>query len=332
MKNITIKEVAELAGVSISSVSRYLKDPNSIKPIAAVKVAQAIRELDFVPSNFAQNLRRGHSNTIGVIVPQLTQYFADACTGISRFLSQYGYLMIICDTEYNPDRERYYIKQLIQQGVAGIILASAEQDEGAIIKSLGGFKNLVYFVRPVPSNKFSSVNEDIIDGAKKITRAILERGNRDFLLLSNSLHFKNHRRKADMVIKTLMDSGIEESSISHVPDIVKDGKVVDVIEQYIDKPGDGKCILCLGPYISEKATIALGILNANDSVNMAGFTSKDYSDRFRRSIVSSIQEPFEIGLKAGEVVLKMVEGSKEEKEILLPMEYMIYNKLILPKR
>ena len=68
MKKVTIKEVAEVSGVSISSVSRYIKDPNSINPIAAVKVAQAIKKLNYVPSSFAQNLRRGHSNTIGVLV------------------------------------------------------------------------------------------------------------------------------------------------------------------------------------------------------------------------------------------------------------------------
>jgi len=58
MKNTTIRDVARVAGVSISSVSRYLKEPSSINPIAAIAVRDAIKELNYVPNPFAQNLKR----------------------------------------------------------------------------------------------------------------------------------------------------------------------------------------------------------------------------------------------------------------------------------
>lgn len=68
-KKVTIKDVAALAGVSISSVSRYLADPKSIQPLAADNIKNAIRELQYEPNSFAQNLKRGKSNVIGVVVP-----------------------------------------------------------------------------------------------------------------------------------------------------------------------------------------------------------------------------------------------------------------------
>ena len=61
-KKVTIREVAALAGVSISSVSRYLKDPKSVQPLAAYNIKNAIRELEYEPNIFAQNLKRGRSN------------------------------------------------------------------------------------------------------------------------------------------------------------------------------------------------------------------------------------------------------------------------------
>lgn len=60
-KKVTIREVAALAGVSISSVSRYLKDPKSVQPLAAYNIKNVIRELEYEPNIFAQNLKRGRS-------------------------------------------------------------------------------------------------------------------------------------------------------------------------------------------------------------------------------------------------------------------------------
>lgn len=60
-KKVTIREVAALSGVSISSVSRYLKDPKSVQPLAAYNIKNAIRELEYEPNIFAQNLKRGRS-------------------------------------------------------------------------------------------------------------------------------------------------------------------------------------------------------------------------------------------------------------------------------
>lgn len=62
-KKVTIREVAELAGVSISSVSRYLADPKSIQPLAAYNIKNAINELQYEPNMFARNLKRGQTQT-----------------------------------------------------------------------------------------------------------------------------------------------------------------------------------------------------------------------------------------------------------------------------
>ena len=70
-KKVTIREVAELAGVSISSVSRYLADPKSIQPLAAYNIKNAINELQYEPNMFARNLKRGQTQIVGLIVPHI---------------------------------------------------------------------------------------------------------------------------------------------------------------------------------------------------------------------------------------------------------------------
>ena len=84
-KKATIREVAALAGVSISSVSRYLKDPKSIQPLAAYNIKNAIRELEYEPNLFAQNLKRGKTNIIGLVVPHMEYCFGRVCRGVSDY-------------------------------------------------------------------------------------------------------------------------------------------------------------------------------------------------------------------------------------------------------
>ena len=74
-KKVTIREVAELAGVSISSVSRYLANPKSIQPLAAYNIKNAINELQYEPNMFARNLKRGQTQIVGLIVPHMEYFF-----------------------------------------------------------------------------------------------------------------------------------------------------------------------------------------------------------------------------------------------------------------
>lgn len=123
MKKVTIKDAAKASGVSGSSVSRYINNPGSINPIPAMNVAKAIRELGYIPNTYAQSLKKGHGNTIGVLVPGLGPFFSSVCTAFSDFFYQHHYLLFICNTGDEPEKERYYVNALLGQRVAGLLIA-----------------------------------------------------------------------------------------------------------------------------------------------------------------------------------------------------------------
>lgn len=75
-KKVTIREVAELAGVSISSVSRYLAGSKKYPALAAYNIKNAINELQYEPNMFARNLKRGQTQIVGLIVPHM-EYFSE---------------------------------------------------------------------------------------------------------------------------------------------------------------------------------------------------------------------------------------------------------------
>ena len=114
-KRATIKDVAALAGVSISTVSRYLSNPESVKPFAAYKIKDAVNQLGYVPNTFARSLRKGSSRTVGVVVPNLEFFFGKASKAISDYFYGQGYVTFICETDNESDKEKFFIQQLINQ-------------------------------------------------------------------------------------------------------------------------------------------------------------------------------------------------------------------------
>ncbi len=122
-KKVTIREVAERANVSISSVSRYLASPKSIQPVAAFRIQEAIRELNYKPNAAAQSLRKGNSKVVGILVPRLHNFFDVICDLVSDYFFERGYLTTVCVTDGEGDKEQFYLKELQKLNVAGMIIA-----------------------------------------------------------------------------------------------------------------------------------------------------------------------------------------------------------------
>lgn len=122
--NITIQSVADLAGVSIATVSRVLSGKTNVREDLAKKVREAAASLNYTPSASAQGLAKGRNFTIGILVPDLSNpYFPDVVKGIHNLAAQSNYRLLIADSDGNPSDEIPIIRDLIRQ-VDGIILIS----------------------------------------------------------------------------------------------------------------------------------------------------------------------------------------------------------------
>ncbi len=111
-KKVTIREVAELAGVSISSVSRYLADPKSIQPLAAYNIKNAINELQYEPNMFATNLKRGHTRS-SVLLFRIWNIFSEKDVVVSDYFSARKYITYICESDSEREKELFYVQELL---------------------------------------------------------------------------------------------------------------------------------------------------------------------------------------------------------------------------
>lgn len=175
---IKIKNVAEYAGVSISSVSRYLNAPDSLREETRVKVQKAVEELNYSPNPLARSLRTKTTNTIAFVIPSLTNlYYVDLFSCLHRAATDMGYTVNMLTTNHDENLLRKYLRELPAQNIAGIIIAFLDED-GVVddIRSVQLHMPVVLITSMPNRQDFNSVFVDALEGEMRATQHIIEKG------------------------------------------------------------------------------------------------------------------------------------------------------------
>ena len=136
----TLADVARRAGVSPATVSRVVSGGDRrVTEELRSRVLKAVEDLHYVPNAHAQYLARSRRVAVGVVVHDVSDpYFAEITRGLQQVATEYGRLLIICNSYRDPDRELEYVELLRAQQVAAIVLAGSGYHDGAFNSSLGG--------------------------------------------------------------------------------------------------------------------------------------------------------------------------------------------------
>ena len=125
---ISIREVAQLAGVSASTVSRVMNGTAKVDPEKKERVLRVIEETGFVPNEVARTLFRKSAKTIGLIVPSIRNpYFTELAAHIDAFSLQCGFRPFLCNTGYDPEKEKAAVQMLVSMNADAIIVASCSE-------------------------------------------------------------------------------------------------------------------------------------------------------------------------------------------------------------
>ena len=125
---VTISEVAERAGVSIATVSRVVNGSNKVDPQLAERVRAAIASLNYQPNRVARALAGSRSVLLGLLVTDIQNpFFIDLMRGVEEVSQQNGYLLVICNTTEDPQKEKQYIEILATEQVAGVIIVPSRE-------------------------------------------------------------------------------------------------------------------------------------------------------------------------------------------------------------
>jgi len=181
-KKVSLNDIAEKLGVSKTLVSMVLNgkgDENGISKSTQEKVIQLAHELNYKPNQFARGLRLGKSNTIGLIVSDISNsFYARIARHVEDYCSQEQYNLIICNSDENPEKEIKILKTLLEKQVDGLIISSTIEDNEHL-KMLNDeeipFILIDRIYTSFPSN-YVIVNNFL--GAKEATQHLIENGHK----------------------------------------------------------------------------------------------------------------------------------------------------------
>ena len=175
-KNITIKNVAKIAGVSFKTVSRVINNERYIKEETRKKVLEIINKVNYKPNYLAKSFASGKSNTIGYIVPDfMNQFFGLVFNGLEEELKKMGFNIIVIHSNGNEESEKKCIDVLISNRVEGIVLASDGLIGTHVVEQSKVYKiPFVLINNKLKNAKMNCILHDNINGARILTEHLIK--------------------------------------------------------------------------------------------------------------------------------------------------------------
>lgn len=301
MRDLTIKDIAKLAGVAKSTVSRYLNDGN-VSPETRNKLKKIIEENNYEPNAFAQSLKAKNSKFIGIIAPKLDSIVTSrVLMALDESLKTRGYNSLILNTSLNKDLELEYIESLKRLKVDGIILLATEITE-AHKKSIQNL-NVPILVVGQECRFTNSVIDDDYNAGAVIGEYIYRHNHKDILYLGvteDDIAVGVKRRNG---ILDQLNKNIDVRVDKLITDFTSD-KSEEIVIDYLSK-NNPTAIICA----TDK--IALGAIRAiekhgkkvGDDISVTGFGGYDISTcklttiRFKNEVLGRI---------ASDTIIKMI--------------------------
>ena len=180
----TIVDVARRAGVSPMTVSRFLNKPEMLRPATRAVVERAIQELRFVPNEAARSLISGRTNTVALIVADITNpYFTTLARGVEDAAAALALTLILGNTDERLDKEDRYLHTLAARRVDGVILSPARGERHDFGELARWDIPIVLIDRRVPDAAADFLTSDSFDGGRQLTAHFLARGCRDVVFI-----------------------------------------------------------------------------------------------------------------------------------------------------
>lgn len=179
----TLKDVAELAGVTVTTISRMLNNRANVSDKTRARIEAAMAQLDYQPNEIAQSLIKNKTNMIGLIVPSARNFFfATIIDRVEYYVCQNGYKLLLCVSDLDLKKEVEYFNMLKSNKVAGVILASHTQN---LLEHVSFQAPIITIDRTI-SQEIPSVCADNYSGGRLAAEHLLTKGCRRLAYISGS--------------------------------------------------------------------------------------------------------------------------------------------------
>lgn len=206
----TITDVAKRARVSVATVSATINNTKYVSPELKSRVTAAIRELGYAPDAIARSLKKGRTNLIGLILPDITNpFFTEFVRHVERGARKQGYSVLLCDTDEDFEAERAYLRLMRTYRAEGVILLPTGRPKQYQEPELESYDIPVVMVdRTVPAMQSDHVVLNNRAAALQATNYLLDLGHKRLAMMAGPDYLTNARDRTDGFREALLARGL----------------------------------------------------------------------------------------------------------------------------
>jgi len=331
---ITIRDIARELHLSVSTVSKALRDSYEISEKTKKLVMEFAQKHNYRPNPMAQSLKKGHSKSIGIVVSSIdNQFFSQVINGMESEAYSQGYNVIITQSHESYDLEVQNVSHLIHRAIDGLLISIAT--ETADVEHLRRLQQqglpIVFFDRVSNEIDTHKVIVDNLGGAYQATMHLLASGYKNIAHITSSVTSSVTTQRLAGYVDALVESGIEVNE-QYIKYCLHGGLNLDELEQAIDElmrtEPRPDAILTASDRITTSTMTLLHKKNIRipQDVALVGFSNTVLADVLNPSLTSVHQPAFEIGRKATEMLLSIINSKRpiiEFENVILPTELFI---------
>jgi DNA-binding LacI/PurR family transcriptional regulator len=313
---VTIKDVAERAGVSVATVSRVLNGTANVNVIKRLKVEEAVDELEFKPNFIARSLSKKSSNTIGLIVPSIVNpFFNKIAEAVEKRANDNGYRVILCNSNNDEYKEGQYINSLIQNQVdAFVIISNNKMDKNIRVP-------VVYLDRYGEDLDSSHpiIRSNHYEGGWLAGRHLIDKGCKKIAYIGKKKHHKEKNERLDGFLDAISKESLEallvyseydyESGRSAAAELFNNNENIDGIFAGND----------LIAYAVVRESFERN-LKIPEDIQLVGYDDIMFSELITPGLTTIAQPIDNLGKLAVDVIVDMIKDKKHtNKDIVLPV-------------
>lgn len=323
-KRASMREVANLAEVAISSVSRVLSDHPDVSPDMRDRVLAAVQQLEYEPDFLAQSLRRGATLSVGYVVGDISNpLIATITSGAESVLRSAGYSMFLMNSENDPELDAAHIRFFQARRADGMILSLASERHPQTLDVLAQVDvPIVMIDRDVPAELGASVvRNDHRLGMRAAVDHLLDLGHRRIALITGALDLWPVRERIAGMSEAVVARGVPDETISLVGSLSAEHGQRSM-EQLLSMHPRPTAIVAGGNQVLAgcvRALVREGIRVPND-ISLVTCDEVDLSELHSPPIASVTRDLLLLGRTAAELLLGRLIGG-EPRTVLLPTTF-----------
>ncbi len=324
----TLEQVAALAGVSRSTVSRVVNNSTKVTSDAALAVQRAIESLGYVPNRAARSLASRRTQVIALVVPESTAkvfadpFFASVVQGVALRLAATEYtLNMVIASEATPEKTRRY---LLGGNVDGALIVSHHSGDHSYAR-LGSSLPIVFGGRPLAAEEEGSYFVDVDNAlsARTITEHLIETGRREIAIIAGRQDMPAGADRLSGWRVALEAAGLDASRIEIGDFSPRDG--AEAMRRLLDSGRPIDAVFASNDQMAAGALSALRErgLSVPGDVALAGFDGDYFAEGADPGITTMQQPSIGLGEKMAEVLVRLIAGEEVDRATYMPTELIV---------